>query len=38
MYMQNYKDILVYNVLRINLNGNLETYNIFNNTKTYAYM
>lgn len=35
MYMQNYKDILVYNVLRINLNGNLETYNIFNNTKTY---
>lgn len=33
--MQNYKGILVYNVLRINLDGKLETYNIFDNTKTY---
>ena len=33
--MQNYKDILKYNILRTNLDGKLETYNIFDNTKTY---
>ena len=33
--MQKYKGVLVYNVLRMNLDGKLETYNIFDNTKTY---
>lgn len=35
MYMQNYKDILVYKTYRINLDNKLEAYNIFDNTKTY---
>lgn len=35
MYMQNYKDILVYKAYRINLDNKLEVYNIFDNTKTY---
>lgn len=35
MYMQNYKDILVYKTYRINLDNKLEAYNIFDNTKTH---
>ena len=35
MYMQNYKDILVYKTYRINLDNKLEAYNIFDNTRTY---
>ena len=35
MYMQNYKDILVYKAYRINLDNKLEAYNIFDNTRTY---